>query len=440
MNSNYLKIHNDSNNYIEWLVAIAVAYATVFTILESFLEMYMPLLRTISGSMRSVTILLLLCYQIKHYGLHLRMKLFVYFFLLYSFYILFYLKFFPVLKMDLLSGVPGSQSGSIIPFLYRSLQVLGYLLCAQTILNKLNPLKFLIISFFGGVVPSVSLIQFIGVDTLQFLSRDDEIGFSVLALGYCNTYSLIISIIFFKKLTQRGVLTSFFVIINIISIIYVLLIGGERGPIIWGIVNLVICSFFLFQKAIRIILLSSFVGFILYLNFDIIIQGLSSFAPRAAEKIEMTVKEGDTNGRFDTENEEKSAYLIGLNQFSTSPIYGSYFRLVGNNRYFLGGYPHNVFIEMLITMGVFGFIPFMIFLYKSYKKVRRVMKKGIYTEAQLCCLIIFLSTFLQLQTTWSIVANAAFWLFFYIMCIYDNKIEEKTTKFKMLQRIQNFQK
>ena len=155
-----------------------------------------------------------------------------------------------------------------------------------------------------------------------------------------------------------------------------------------------------------------------------IIETLRPYVPRAAEKLELTFKEGDTNGRFDMDNEEGSTYIIGLKQFASSPIYGSNFRLI-TYRYFRGHYPHNVFIEMLITMGLLGTIPFILLLLKAYKKVLKVIKRGNLQDPQLCCLVIFLGVFLQLQTSWSIVANAAFWTFFYIMCIFDLKIVER---------------
>lgn len=413
-----------NNNYIEWLVAIAVAYATSFIILESYFQEFMPIFRTISGIMRSVVILLLLHCQIEHYGLNLRKKSFFYFFILYCLYIFYYIVFLPLVKIEFVAGVPGSQTGSIMPFLYRSLQVIGYLLCAETILKNMKPLKYVIISFFCAVIPSFLFIQYVGVEALQILEKDD-LGFSRLALGYCNVYSLVISVIFLKNIYNRDVLTFLFTILNIVLVIYILIMGGERGPIFWGIANLFICFFLLSKNKIRYVLLMSIFGFLLYFNVDTVVKGLDSIAPRAAEKIRKTVIEGDTNGRFDVENEDGSLYIIGLKQFLTSPIYGSYFRLVGSGQRYMGAYPHNIFIEVLMTMGLLGFIPFMSFLYNGYKKVNKVMKRRQYTESQLCCLIFFLLTFLQFQTTWSIVASASFWLFFYLMCIFDCKIEER---------------
>ena len=167
--------------------------------------------------------------------------------------------------------------------------------------------------------------------------------------------------------------------------------------------------------------------FLIIANIDSIIGGIGHVSSHAAEKVESTLKEGDTNGRFDVNNPEGSTYLIGLNQFFQSPLWGSYFRLVTEHRSFKGAYPHNVFIEILMTMGLLGFIPFIAFLVKSWKKVNKVLKKENCTDGKFACLILFLSTFLQLQTTWSIVLNLSFWPFFYMMCVFDMPIKEKTS-------------
>lgn len=418
---------NRSNSFIEWLVAIAVAYATTFTILESFFDEFFPLLRSVSGIMRGVIVLLMLFSQIRHYGLHIREKSFFIFFLTYNLFLVIYLLVFPKYKLEDLHGVPGAMSGSTFAFFYRSVQVVGYILSAELIIRHLSVKKYILVSFFSAVIPSISFIQYLGVDTIQYLNDFEDEAFSILALGYCNSTILVLEVLFFKKFIREGLVSSAFMCVVIISVLYILFVGGERGPLIWAMMNLLICLFLLSKNTVRYCIYVAVLGILLYVNIDVILEIIKPYAPRAAEKIELTVIEGDTSGRFDMDNQEGSTYIIGLKQFASSPIYGSYFRMVTNHRTFRGHYPHNVFIEMLITMGLLGTIPFILLLFKAYKKVYKVIKRGDMQDSQLCCLAIFLGVFLQLQTTWSIVANAAFWTFFYIMCIFDTKIAERKT-------------
>lgn len=219
--------------------------------------------------------------------------------------------------------------------------------------------------------------------------------------------------------------------------LFILGAGGERGPIIWTVVNLFIICFLMSKNPARYILFLIMGGILLLANIDNVLDVIENVSPKAADKLEATVKEGDTNGRFDTNNPEGSTYIIGLDQFASSPIYGSYFRLITNHRVFRGHYPHNVFIEILMTMGLLGFIPFVYFLLKGWRKVRRKIKTGNYSYSQLACLVLFLAWFLQLQTSKTIVYNTAFWLFFYIMCIFDAQIVEDRPKYVKLSENEN---
>lgn len=420
-----IKKTNRSNSFIEWLVAIAVAYATTFKILEIFFDEFFPLLRNVSGIMRSVIVLLLFFFQIRHYGLHIRGKKFFVFFLTYNLFLVIYLFVFPIYKLEDLKGFPGAASGSTFAFFYRSIQIVVYILSAETIIKHLSVKKYILVSFLAAVIPSILFIQYVGVDAIQYLEHLDDEAFSLLALGYCNSTLLVLEILFFKKFVSDGMLSTLFSCVVIVSVVYILFVGGERGPIIWAFVNLCICFYILSKKVSRYLIYLALISIFLFINIDIIIETIRPYVPRAAEKMELTFKEGDTNGRFDMDNEEGSTYIIGIKQFASSPICGSYFRMITNHKVFRGHYPHNVFIEMLITMGLLGTIPFILLLLKAYKKVHKVIKRGGLQDSQLCCLVIFLGVFLQLQTTWSIVANAAFWTFFYIMCIFDLKIVER---------------
>ena len=58
-------------------------------------------------------------------------------------------------------------------------------------------------------------------------------------------------------------------------------------------------------------------------------------------------------------------FFVAFNQFINNPIFGDQFILSST-----GGYPHNILLEVLMSLGIFGaliFYPiFLIFLYKTY--------------------------------------------------------------------------
>jgi O-antigen ligase len=52
----------------------------------------------------------------------------------------------------------------------------------------------------------------------------------------------------------------------------------------------------------------------------------------------------------------------GLRQFISHPLFGSGIQLIGYS-----GYPHNIFVEILYTTGILGFIPFVVLIYNSFR-------------------------------------------------------------------------
>lgn len=420
------------NVYGEWIVALAVMFAATSSVSINVLNIFMPLLGSITGMLRNVTLLLLLMFQIKHYGIRIRGKYGFIFFVAYSFYIFLYLNVFTVYKIDELFHAPTSNFN----FFYRTAQVLIYLLCAESVIRHFNGTKFLFVSFFTSIIPSIFFIQYVGIETLQVLGqdKDSEEFINSLILGYCNGPLIVIGILLHNKLLKNKLLSNLFAVAIIASASFVLMAGGERGPIIWTAVNLVICLFLTVKKVGRYVFLMLVCGVLFFLNFDSIIEGLEKVAPHTAEKMESTVKEGDTNGRFDPDNPEGSTYIIAWNQFLTSPLYGSYFRLITNHRAFHASYPHNIFLEMMMTMGLLGLLPFVYLLLKAWGKVRKSFKCRKYTESQLLCLVLFLSEFLKLLTTGTIVSNTTFWAFFYIVCNFNMSAIERRMKKRVSER------
>ena len=402
--------------YIEWLVALAVSFSITFVVADSVFDTFFPALGRMTGLLRNVVLLLLLFYQIGHGGIKVRGRRVFLFFIVYSFYILLYTTVFSVYKAADLVKAPSS----VLNFFYRTGQILIYLFCADTIVKYIKPAKFLIISFFVAIIPAVFFISYIGVDTLQVFGQDKngDDYISAMLLGYANAPIIAVSVLFYSRLFKSRALSRLFASTIIILSGFVLVAGGERGPILWTIVNICICFFLTHKNVAKYVLIALGLGLLLLVNYNSIMAKLEEIAPRTAEKISSTVEEGDTNGRFDLNDPEGSTYIIGLRQFASSPLFGSYFRLKTNHWIFRGHYPHNVFIEFMITMGLMGLIPFLFLLWRSWKNARRI-KFSDNKDGQLFCLALFLAIFLQLQTSETIVFNSTFWLFLYIICNLD---------------------
>ena len=433
---NNLKGNRNDDNVIEWIVAIAVTYTISFSVLRSLFGLFFPALQSVFILSRNIFLILLLYFQVKHYGLRIKNKPFVFFFFLYCIYLFVYLYIKPIYKLEDLHQVPNT----LLTFIFGTIQIVVYMLCADIVFKYFNTGKFLIVTTIITLLPSLFLIQYIGPEVLKRFGADEDMGVSMLAMGYSNSPMFVLSILFFYKIFSNKVISVFYASLVIIAVLYIIILGGERGPLVWSLANLLICNYLLSKNTNKYILLSFFVFLFVFINIEFFIDGLKRISPNAAERIESTVKEGDTNGRFNLDNPEGSTYIIGWNQFLTSPFVGSYFRMITNHKSFRGHYPHNVFIEVLMTMGLLGFIPFVYFLYKGWKRVCYVIKSGRCLDGQFACFVLFLSTFLQLQTTWSIVLNLSFWPFFYMMCVFDMPIKEKTSIGHIYMRIRQNEK
>lgn len=109
------------------------------------------------------------------------------------------------------------------------------------------------------------------------------------------------------------------------------------------------------------------------------------------------------NERLETGDEPRlRAWKGGLTQFANHP-------LVGDKMFetTLRGYPHNIFVEVLMATGYVGFIPFIIVLGAAFLKVKYTLQKQ--TEKSLIgCL--FLVHFIQSLVSGGLYSIVGFWV------------------------------
>ena len=358
---------------------------------------------------------LILLYQKKHYGLKFYDHFFIWFYIIYCFYIFLYITILRRYPLDTLMSVPKSE----FLYVYEFLISICYLLCAPTIYHHFSVRKFVFLSFMACTIPSILFIHYIGVDLIQSnLDEEAERYLQTLTVTFSNVPILVLAVVFYKKLFRWKWLSIIVSTTIIAAVVYVLFIFGKRGPLLWSIVNVIICYLIVSVNMKKYFLLLGIVCMSFYIFMDPILEGISEVLPRTGKQIELSMKEGNTSLRFDLNDPKHSNYLIGLEHFSRSPIWGYYFRHVTDDRNFRGVYAHNIFVEILMTMGLMGFIPFMMLLIKALSKSRKTFIQK-YSNNQMAFFVLFMCQFLQLQTTGSIVSNHNFWLFFYLLCCID---------------------
>lgn len=404
---------------IEWIVAMAVINISTL-LLDNFCKWLSPSISPLFTLIYYIFLLLMIIYQNNHYGLRIKKPFFIFFFSLYSVYIFLYMTTLRVLPLRELYGVPEEIRG----FFTLTTMIFGYLFCAETISCKFNLRKFVFLSVFLSLLPTLYYVSIMGESFFyDEVSLLEEKKIQVSSISYSSVPLLVMTIVFYDDLLDNKIVSRILAVLITIAVGYVLLMSSRRGAILWGIVNIAICYYFKSLKVFKYIIIASLLGLLLYSNVDTVIGWISSVNSYASERLNSAINEGATSGRFDMENKETSTYILGINQFLESPLYGSYFRLVTTNGMFRGAYPHNVFIEMLMTMGLIGFAMFCVFLGKIFMTPKSILARD---HNKLALFSLFMASFLQLQTSDSITFNIWFWALFYaVLVMNSNKMHKR---------------
>lgn len=109
------------------------------------------------------------------------------------------------------------------------------------------------------------------------------------------------------------------------------------------------------------------------------------------------------NERLNTGDELRlRAWKGGLNQFANHPVLGDQMF-----EHTMRGYPHNIFVEVLMATGYIGFIPFIVVLGVAFSKVVNVIRKE--PEKSLIGLLFF-SYFIQSLVSGGLYSSVQFWI------------------------------
>jgi len=407
----------DRNIYIETVVSLTIVMSTTFTVCTRFLILNAPFLQTISFFMFCLTSILVFFYQKEHYGINVYNKfLFVFICVYYGF--LFYDMFlFPKLNILQIAFIPHS----ILSFILQFLILISLMLSADTIIEHFNLKYFLWMSAVFCVLLS---FWYIKTTTLLTIIEDDQNPnvISKMTIAYTNAPVLLISVLYIQKFWYEDILNliPYFAISALSG--YIVLSMGERGPILSIVISLVLITYYLNNASLKYTVCICLLILVIYINIDTILEFLGYFFPTAAEKFHMTIKEGDTNARLSTSSGNDGVFVLGIKEFSSNPLFGSYFRLYRSHT-FTGSYPHNLFIEILMTMGLFGFLPFVYLIFTTLKNANTRFKMYFSYEGMIV-FAFFLLTFSRLLVSHTIAFYTPFWLFFYILSTISVEKEE----------------
>ncbi|WP_162053458.1 O-antigen ligase family protein [Pontibacter pamirensis] len=272
---------------------------------------------------------------------------------------------------------------------------------------KLYKYAVLISGFLLAVLTIVFYREYIGtVGRISLAVSRDENYMSPLALSYSGSMSMgvALSLLFTtenSKYSKIGLVS-----VAILSCVPFFL-GASRGSVIALIVPFLL--FIAYQKnkvkSMRLLLVLIFVSFLVvtlseYFGSSVISRFVG---------IESDISEGSSSASRIT------IWDIALEHFYNNPIFGDSLEVRET-----GNHPHNIFIEVLLTTGILGMIPFLYLIIKAFKNSVIIIKNN---PESSWIMIIFLQSLIQHLFSGSIYS--ASWLWFSLYFVLSNEVVYK---------------
>lgn len=184
-----------------------------------------------------------------------------------------------------------------------------------------------------------------------------------LLLGQFSATLFILS--YYSLVTKhRSILIYYLNIFYLFFSILIIGIASSRSPIISIILPII--SFQLlykgFRKSLNLIVILSFITII---TFNLSQEFMLSFGSSFVDRINLSINEGDTSGRF-------FIYYDSFKQFLSSPFIGKAHFLLNQPK--VGRYPHNLIFESFIALGLLGGLLFISMIISTIKKGYNIMK------------------------------------------------------------------
>jgi O-antigen ligase len=215
----------------------------------------------------------------------------------------------------------GFVLGGLSLYLYRSILTIG--------IGRISLIKY----------------QFPNVETL-----------SPLALSYSGVLMIVLCVykLVYEKVKNFWIRAYLYLTIILSFIMFFL--GASRG----SLVVLLLCVPFIlyhasFKNKSRILLLC-------IIAIPLMLYGAEVTGSAIFTRTENTIETGDASGR-------QQLWAMAYEEFKNFPFLGGRIEVSGI-------YPHNVFLELLMATGIFGFLLFLIVLFKSFARGAKLIKRN----------------------------------------------------------------
>jgi len=341
-------------------------------------------------------------------------KTFKYFLVFYAVYHLFtFYQIFvsPAMHRNIMADVPLSRSVLYRDFYIQTISVLLVGMYRKYInfdmLAKITPI---VVFFLFFIYYSKVGFTSYGIIDLEDSSIAKEEGYIVsFTLARFFAVAFFCHLAFGQNLFRDKDLSEMaFYIIGLILVVG-LFLTVKRGPVMSVLFTCLYCYYIRTNNS-RLVVSVVVSAIVIFLFGNVLLDFAERNASGLVERF-LNISRDGGSGRFGDSN---SVFAVSLKQIAESPWFGSYFRiLAGHDR---GGYPHNFFLEMLMTFGFVITCAFVPLFIRGIKLANQLLKSG---GSQALSAMCFLYVFCALMTSSSVFLKLEFWLFLSIVCSYN---------------------
>lgn len=266
---------------------------------------------------------------------------------------------------------------------------------------------------YGNAVRSTRVTEAMGLSSILF-------GLPAYAIVY--GFAILSPLAFvFVTLTKGDIYRKYALIIA--AVLTVSILVSQLGTATIGMIVAIPLIYALKQKrGIRIVLLLLLsLAAVLLIATDAIVDLLLLLEKAVPDDLAWNEKLLDmAEGFLDNEGgilqAREQLYLESWDTFKVAPLFGAIFE---GKPYYYGG--HSTFLDMLATVGIFGTLPFLMFIFESYKHAVRQLKTREALVAVQAGYIIFLIFFFMKNT---ISSYAIFIAAFVVLPILAQRIDD----------------
>lgn len=286
---------------------------------------------------------------------------------------------------------------------YLFLIIIPYLISINLPMNRIN-IRFVLMALiyflgFGLFLSLNNILSAISSGFTGYLGRYnanealDTIGYGHLAL----TCFILCFVVSNSPEWRGGIIMRITILLLMIFSLFSIVVANSRSPLLALI--LVLLVFYYRRLNLKLLIVLFMISTILFYSFDDIDLYLkNTFNSSFTDRIVATIEDKDSSGR-------DVLYSLAFKSFLEHPVLGS--SLLISDPVFQGDYPHNFFLETLMSLGIIGGILYLFSIFLAFKYSFYLIKRN---SPFLIFALLFIQYFVYSMFSRSLITLPMYWV------------------------------